>query len=72
MSKPMVVTFPFVLLLMDYWPLRRMSIIFQNNEENSSVSKIKHVKINRLILEKFLFFFYPFSAPSSPSKPPDM
>ncbi len=26
MSKPMVVTLPFVLLLLDYWPLRRFSI----------------------------------------------
>src|SRR2546422_6015295 len=25
MSKPMVVTLPFVLLLLDYWPLRRLS-----------------------------------------------
>ncbi len=25
MSKPMVVTFPFVLLLLDYWPLRRVA-----------------------------------------------
>ncbi len=24
MSKPMIVTFPFVMLLMDFWPLRRM------------------------------------------------
>ena len=26
MSKPMLVTLPFVLLLLDYWPLRRFSI----------------------------------------------
>ena len=25
MSKPMLVTLPFVLLLLDYWPLGRMS-----------------------------------------------
>jgi hypothetical protein len=24
MAKPMVITFPFVLLLWDYWPLRRL------------------------------------------------
>ncbi|MCP4107716.1 MAG: tetratricopeptide repeat protein [Desulfobacteraceae bacterium] len=27
MAKPMVVTLPFVLLLLDYWPLRRLSIV---------------------------------------------
>ncbi len=26
MAKPMAVTFPFVLLLLDYWPLERMSV----------------------------------------------
>ena len=25
MAKPQIITFPFVLLLWDYWPLRRMS-----------------------------------------------
>jgi len=35
-SKPMLVSLPFVLLLMDYWPLERM----------------KRVRIGRLILEK--------------------
>jgi Flp pilus assembly protein TadD len=26
MSKPMIITFPFLLLLLDYWPLRRLSL----------------------------------------------
>jgi len=26
MSKPMLVTVPFVLLLLDYWPLRRVTM----------------------------------------------
>jgi len=33
MAKPMVVTLPFVLLLLDYWPLRRMR--FQNQNPQS-------------------------------------
>jgi tetratricopeptide (TPR) repeat protein len=33
MAKPQVITFPFVLLLWDYWPLRRM---FAGSEEASS------------------------------------
>ena len=32
MAKPQVITFPFVLLLWDYWPLRRM---FASSEESS-------------------------------------
>jgi len=40
MSKPMVVTLPFVLLLLDYWPLKRF--------DNST--------IQRLLLEKVPFF----------------
>ena len=31
MSKPMVVTLPFVLLLLDYWPLRRLQLNTQNS-----------------------------------------
>ncbi len=30
MAKPMVVTLPFVLLLLDYWPLKRMSVFSAN------------------------------------------
>ncbi|MBN1788375.1 MAG: tetratricopeptide repeat protein [Sedimentisphaerales bacterium] len=40
MSKPMLVTLPFVLLLLDYWPLRRC----QNN------------RLGRLVLEKIPLF----------------
>jgi protein O-mannosyl-transferase len=47
MSKPMVVTLPFVLLLLDYWPLHR----FQLSTENS-----KRKTLIRLLLEKLPFF----------------
>jgi len=40
MSKPMVVTLPFVLLLLDYWPLHRRKLS----------------TLRRLVLEKFPFF----------------
>jgi tetratricopeptide (TPR) repeat protein len=40
MSKPMLVTMPFVLLLMDYWPLRRMAF-------TSTPSAPPAVKANR-------------------------
>lgn len=37
MSKPMLVTLPFVLILLDYWPLMR----FQMNNDDSSLLKIR-------------------------------
>ena len=45
MSKPMLVTLPFVMLLLDYWPLQRMT------SDQWSVSKVL-----RLALEKWPFF----------------
>ncbi len=43
MSKPMLVTLPFVLLLLDYWPLRRLGLVEKRNW-------------GRLIIEKIPFF----------------
>jgi tetratricopeptide (TPR) repeat protein len=48
MAKPMVVTLPFVLLLLDYWPLDRFARTNQNQNQSSS----KPVGIGKLILEK--------------------
>jgi len=42
MSKPMLVTWPFVMLLLDYWPLGRF----------------KHGSIWRLVMEKIPFFVF--------------
>lgn len=56
MSKPMLVTLPFVLLLMDYWPLQRISL---NNakadaqDTNPREKEKSHFK--KLILEKLPF-----------------
>jgi hypothetical protein len=47
MSKPMLVTLPFVLLLLDYWPLRRFALRTQN-------SKLK--TLLPLLWEKLPFF----------------
>ena len=47
MSKPMLVTFPFVLLLLDYWPLNRLSPLQQPN---------RVALLLKLILEKLPFF----------------
>jgi tetratricopeptide (TPR) repeat protein len=47
MSKPMLVTLPFVLLLLDYWPLGRLG----SSTLNSQLSTLL-----RLLLEKLPFF----------------
>jgi tetratricopeptide (TPR) repeat protein len=53
MSKPMLVTLPFVLLLLDYWPLNRTKIPTANTQQtNTSFLNIKREKMSFLILEK--------------------
>jgi protein O-mannosyl-transferase len=56
MSKPMLVTFPFVLLLLDFWPLKRLQ--FKNNSESQSEKSTSHVVkgIHQLVLEKIPLF----------------
>ncbi len=57
MSKPMLVTLPFVLLLMDYWPLRRTGIeIRDGNQGELSSVKVKKQTIRFLIIEKIPLF----------------
>ena len=56
MAKPQVITFPFVLLLWDYWPLRRM---FAGSEEASSgriLAAMPGKSLSRLVLEKLPLF----------------
>jgi tetratricopeptide (TPR) repeat protein len=55
MSKPMLVTLPFVLLLMDYWPLNRLKILDQN-EQDLTDPEAKKVKSSFLLLEKVPLF----------------
>jgi tetratricopeptide (TPR) repeat protein len=57
MSKAMLVTLPFVLLLLDYWPLRRLK--FGQERSNSKISEktiAKRSEILRLVLEKVPLF----------------
>ncbi len=54
MVKPMLVTLPCVLLLMDYWPLKRISF------SKADIREKKYDNVRRfllLCLEKFPFFF---------------
>lgn len=53
MSKPMLVTLPFVLLLLDCWPFRRFDIF-----EPNSV----HARLPALLKEKASFFAFAFGA----------
>lgn len=55
MSKPMLVTMPCVLLLMDYWPLRRMPFM-----RDASVTKGRADSYTSLLLEKIPFFALSF------------
>lgn len=65
MSKPMLVTLPFVLLLLDFWPLKRFQFLHTDEDINSlrQISSdrgfIKDTFIN-LVLEKIPFFAFAF------------
>ena len=59
MSKPMLVTGPFVLLLLDYWPLHRVLSFKLSVSSPGTTSPSIHQSINplfRLLLEKLPFF----------------
>ena len=56
MAKPMLVTLPFVLLLVDYWPLGRMAFDLGENDAASSSGE-QRVGFVRLVLEKVPLLF---------------
>jgi len=51
-SKPMVITFPFVLLLLDFWPLQRV----QGWGGPSTAFPVQQAPISKLVLEKLPLF----------------
>lgn len=53
MAKPMLVTLPFILLLLDFWPLRRMRI----NASTHDTSDFQLRPLRQLLLEKSPLFF---------------
>jgi tetratricopeptide (TPR) repeat protein len=55
MAKPMLVTLPFVMLLLDYWPLGRLSFDQPHSDSNSQSYKQTHSSL-RLVWEKVPFF----------------
>jgi len=57
MSKPMLVTLPFVLLLLDYWPLRRLKFGQERGgNETSEKNTAKRSETLRLVFEKIPLF----------------
>ncbi len=58
MSKPIVVTLPFVLLLLDYWPLRRFASSLMADEyyQSNLHSQFPIKTALRLVFEKLPFF----------------
>jgi len=60
MSKPMLVTLPFVMLLLDYWPLRRMqnAECRMQNEAATDTQPVSRFTFHLpLLFEKIPFFF---------------
>jgi len=54
MSKPMLVTLPFLLLLVDYWPLGRLRLL-TNRKKISVEDNNQFVPVSNVILEKLPF-----------------
>jgi tetratricopeptide (TPR) repeat protein len=53
LAKPMLVTLPFVLLLLDYWPLGRGGV---SGKVSSNTSQTTHHSPTRLVVEKLPLF----------------
>ena len=66
LAKPMLVTWPFVMLLLDYWPLKRFSAVIPSEVEESrrKTSKLTTrgpstslgMTVKKLIIEKLPLF----------------
>ena len=58
MAKPHIITFPFVLLLWDYWPLRRFSLSSKRAElgGDSQAVKCPQKSLGALVIEKVPLF----------------
>ncbi|MFC1567412.1 tetratricopeptide repeat protein [Thermodesulfobacteriota bacterium] len=62
MAKPMLVTLPFVLLLLDFWPLKRLQFVKRNSLQAEAVIRFDLKAFFNLIYEKIpLFLLVVFS-----------
>ena len=60
MAKPMAVTLPFVLLLLDYWPLRRVRVqqeLRDDFPEFPRAASVEPTALSALVIEKTPLFF---------------
>jgi tetratricopeptide (TPR) repeat protein len=55
MSKAMLVTWPFLMLLLDYWPLKRFAI-YPASSGYGGTGKLRFAVFRRLVIEKIPFF----------------
>jgi tetratricopeptide (TPR) repeat protein len=56
LSKPMLVTVPFLLLLLDFWPLGRFQLSTFNLQPSTEPPQNPNTPMLRLVLEKLPFF----------------
>ena len=56
MAKPMVITLPFVFLLLDYWPLERIPL-HGGESAPATATGVPRVAFSRLVLEKIPLLF---------------
>jgi tetratricopeptide (TPR) repeat protein len=60
MAKPMLVSLPLVLLLLDYWPLERIKLNIkaerENTRNNNPQGTLKKESVLRMFIEKIPFF----------------
>ena len=61
MTKPMLVTLPFVFLLLDYWPLQRFKL---KHEGDAIIKSGNQLPVIKLIWEKVPFFILSIAASS--------
>ncbi len=52
LAKPQVITFPFLLLLFDYWPLDRLETQPRKPDANPRAANVPQFRIQRLLWEK--------------------
>ena len=60
LSKPMALTFPFALLLLDVWPLRRLAMV-QGQTDQSANQRLPAVTWYRAVVEKLPLFAIMFA-----------
>jgi tetratricopeptide (TPR) repeat protein len=56
MAKPQVITFPFVLLLWDYWPLQRIKCGTASSPSANQRGALQEMTFSQLVLEKLPLF----------------